>query len=418
MIKMRELRTNALCPCESGLRYGSCCKQKSFKWVRDPNGEIHKQVPIAPEATEVLERARQQYVEVFEREPSKDRDPIFLWKYLISEEEIERQSIDAMRRAGMGPHLIYAFQKTGGLLVTEHNEQLLSEKDLDEWEEAIDEYFDLEKNPPQPDLADTLLSSLKKEIDSCIISLGYTLEHGWDEAGEKHPSASQYFTVDDYVLICATKSMKTLRAIKVLLEENIGADGLALSRHLFENYLHIAFAASKPEMLEHLIDAQIGLKTGTHSFARHANGKIDSRRIIRKKDGAEFIGHISYYKMAEASRYEEDLVLFDYIYNFLSEYTHPSFSGFQLVLSNSGSLDHLSNELQTEAIYFSVCFAAMILDELRRLAILNPDAKSDISTVTRRVGQKAHQFCDAAFNGEEISESFQILRKRLLELGG
>ncbi|WP_216701319.1 DUF5677 domain-containing protein, partial [Methylibium sp. T29] len=136
--------------------------------------------------------------------------------------------------------------------------------------------------------------------------------------------------MDDYALICAAKSMKTLRAIKVLLSENIGADGLSLARHLLENYFHITYAISRPEMLKHLTDAQIGLKLGTHDFARTANGRIDSRRILRKEDGEEYIGHISYYKMAESSSHLEDLELFDYLYSFLSEYTHPSVSGFRL----------------------------------------------------------------------------------------
>jgi hypothetical protein len=43
-------------------------------------------------------------------------------------------------KAGMDPAFIYAFEKTDGLLVTEANQHLISEADLDAWQAALDEY--------------------------------------------------------------------------------------------------------------------------------------------------------------------------------------------------------------------------------------------------------------------------------------
>ena len=45
-----------------------------------------------------------------------------------------------MRRAGLRPELIHAFEKTGRL-VTESNRHNLTKEELKEWEGAIDEYF-------------------------------------------------------------------------------------------------------------------------------------------------------------------------------------------------------------------------------------------------------------------------------------
>jgi len=322
-----------------------------------------------------------------------------------------------MQMAGLQPHFIYAYQKTGGLLLTSKNKSLTSTKDQQDWEAAIDEYFELEKNPPELHLVDVLFESLKEELDSCIICLGYVLENGLDSGAERLASSSEYFTVDDYVLVCAAKSMKTLRSIKALLEENIGADTLALARHLLENYFHMVFALARPDMLRHLADAPVGLKMGTHDFARTTKGRIDSRRILRKSDGLEYLGHISYYQMAESSRHPRDLELFDYMYSFLSEYTHPSLAGFELVLGEKGKLDSLSNELQSEALFYSICFAAMILDELRNLPIFLIEAKTDITTVVKRVGAKAETLIAAIFQGDEPGKSFGVLRDRLMTLG-
>jgi hypothetical protein len=49
--------------------------------------------------------------------------------------------VETMKLAGIDPAKIYAFEKTGRL-VTEDNQDVLTEKDLIEWETAIDEYED------------------------------------------------------------------------------------------------------------------------------------------------------------------------------------------------------------------------------------------------------------------------------------
>ena len=412
---MREVRGNAKCPCNSGQRYASCCKQKLLKWLIDDDGKFYKQIPLAPESHEVISKAHEDFLRVFEREP-KDSDPFILSRYVIGDEELERQTVEAMRLSGIRPHIIYAYQKTGGLLLTRENEKLATTKDIQDWDNAIEEYYKLEKNPPEPHPVEILLASLEEELDSCIICLGYVLEYGCNPEATRIFSSSELFKADDYALICATKSMKTLRAIKALLAQQIGADALALARHLMENYLHIVYAIAHPEMLKHVVDAQIGLKLGTHEFARTSNGRVDSRRILRKSDGAEYLGHISYHKMAESSSHPEDLELFDYVYSFLSEYTHPSFAGAALVLSEQGTLDSLSNELQSEALFYSVCFAVMILDELRRLPLFSEDAKEDIATVVGRVGAIAAMLVTAMFEDGAPTESFSILRERLMAL--
>ncbi len=70
-------------------------------------------------------------------EPGPD-DPIFFDDPPV--EQIEFQTVQAMKKAGIDPAFIYAYEKTGGLLVTEQNMHLLSDKDLAEWQAAIDEY--------------------------------------------------------------------------------------------------------------------------------------------------------------------------------------------------------------------------------------------------------------------------------------
>lgn len=411
---MRELHSNAKCPCESGKRYGQCCKKKKLQWVIDEHGDIYKRIPISPEMRKIVKELEADYQRYFERSP-QGSDPIVLGKYLFSPEEIGRQTAEAMKRAGMRPELIYAYQKTGGLLLSRENEALMPEKDVQDWKAALDKYHN---SPPTPSLLESLIADFEDESDTCLVCLGYVLENGLDESANPLPSSSEFFTVDAYVLLCATKSMKTLRSIKVLVQEEIGADGLALARHLLENYLHIACCMAKPEMVERLVDVQIGLEEGTHEFERQANGKINSRRVIRKKDGITYPRHVTHMSMAESSDNPDDVELFDYWYDILSGYTHPTFDGFELVIGESGTLNALSNELSEEAMFFSICFAAMILDQLLRLPSVSKQGCLDIAVVVRRIGRKATALIDELFKDRGVSAPFSVLRRRLQALGG
>lgn len=108
--------------------------------------ENRKSIPLTPEARAVIERQLTAFRKKFGRDP-EPIDPIFFdtdsdEPRPISQEtqdEYERGIVEAMATAGIDPALIYAFKKTGRI-VTATNKRLLSEQEMAEWEEAIDEF--------------------------------------------------------------------------------------------------------------------------------------------------------------------------------------------------------------------------------------------------------------------------------------
>src|SRR5215470_13042380 len=66
---------------------------------------------------------------------------------MFSEEVIHRELTSAAVKAGIDPAIIYAINKTGMILVG-GKEDHWSEKDLAEWEAAIEEYSALGSEPP------------------------------------------------------------------------------------------------------------------------------------------------------------------------------------------------------------------------------------------------------------------------------
>jgi hypothetical protein len=132
----KKVSRNAPCPCGSGKKYKHCCLGKDFEYVQDDDGTLYKSVPMSDEMKELLEEQRQRFVEKHGREPGPD-DPVFF--DLPPLEHVEHQMVEAMKAAGLDPAFIYAYEKTGRH-VTEQNQHLLSDRDLAEWQAAIDEY--------------------------------------------------------------------------------------------------------------------------------------------------------------------------------------------------------------------------------------------------------------------------------------
>jgi SEC-C motif len=133
----KKLSRNSPCPCGSGKKYKHCCYGKGFDWEEDEAGTIYKNVPLTDEAVDILEEQRRKFVSKFGREPGPD-EPIFFDAPPV--EHLEAEMVQAMKKAGVDPAIIYAFEKTNGLLVTEQNQHLIPEADLEAWNAAIDEY--------------------------------------------------------------------------------------------------------------------------------------------------------------------------------------------------------------------------------------------------------------------------------------
>ncbi|HYH66465.1 MAG TPA: SEC-C domain-containing protein [Urbifossiella sp.] len=141
-----RLSRNSPCPCGSGTKYKHCCHNKGFEWVADDDGTVYQSTPLSPEAVEILREQRERFVARFGREPRPD-EPIFFDAPPV--EQIEFQMVQAMKAAGIDPAVIYAYEKTDGLLVTESNQHLIPDKDLAAWQAAIDEYEAKHRGKPE-----------------------------------------------------------------------------------------------------------------------------------------------------------------------------------------------------------------------------------------------------------------------------
>jgi len=94
---------------------------------------------LGKEAASASKAAIDKFKEIFGREPRKT-DPVFVGKYYLSDADLKRETLRAMRAAKVSPSLIYAYQKTSRIVI---NAKLLTPDELREYNEAIDEFYDL-----------------------------------------------------------------------------------------------------------------------------------------------------------------------------------------------------------------------------------------------------------------------------------
>lgn len=100
---------------------------------------------ITPDTAEVIQGQIQMFESFFGRKPEGD-EPIFFDTDFpdkptpINIDKVKTKMTELMKQVKLPEEFIYAFEKTGGLLVSEDNKHLISKDDLKMWDDAVDEY--------------------------------------------------------------------------------------------------------------------------------------------------------------------------------------------------------------------------------------------------------------------------------------
>jgi len=109
-------------------------------------GEAERITPINHETAEIIAQQKKLFREQFGREPGPD-DPLFFDpgaaapQFLSDEstDEIWKSLLQAAGDSGIDPTIVYAMNKTGRI-VTEANLEFLTDSELQEWNDAVNEY--------------------------------------------------------------------------------------------------------------------------------------------------------------------------------------------------------------------------------------------------------------------------------------
>lgn len=378
--KKAKISRNQLCPCESGRKYKNCCLDKKLEWGINSNGKYEKIQIIdneiaVEELTRVFDMQKERFKKVFGRE-MEDEEKIFFDQDSYSIESRFNNVVKYMEKCDIDPAIIYATNKTK-MFVSEFNKDIMTGKQIKEWNEAIDEYYDTIN---QSENEESLIDMIFTEIESIVILYGTILSYSGElENPIKELSSYKYYEV---IFFNITKSVKTLKSIRHNLLSELIEDALNLIRSLYENYLHLIYCINEPEKIEELLKAKLGVKKGTHIIK-----KINKNRFIVSKDknsNTSVKEYITTYEKAKSSKHKEDLIIFNYVYSFLSGFTHPDIDNIKHYTSESKFNATIKCESDT-AIFFAVYIGTLILSETLILDSLSETCKKDIVRVSNRI---------------------------------
>lgn len=116
-------------------------KKRIRNYVEYPDGS--RSIPLNAEMQALIQGQLAAFREKFGREPGPE-DPIFFdpeadTPQPFDPDRVFEQIIESMIEAGTRHELIYAYIKTERM-VTEENTQFLTDEEIEEWNDAINEY--------------------------------------------------------------------------------------------------------------------------------------------------------------------------------------------------------------------------------------------------------------------------------------
>ncbi|MDO1500503.1 SEC-C metal-binding domain-containing protein [Winogradskyella maritima] len=361
-----KIGRNEKCPCGSGKKYKSCCI----------NNDDIVSIPITKEIREILDRENERFKSIMGRDITGD-DPLIPSTIQVSEEVYIENSVLMLEEVGIRPEIIYAFKKLG-YCVGESQLHLYSKEQLQDWEEAVDEYFLIESG--EIEISESKLSIILSELYDLFDKLKYV----YALIIAKHSNEDEQIVlmgnlnIDHYILFCLTKNLKTIEAIGVLLDNHFGEDSLNLTRTNYENYLEILYAKYNSKSLKEYVIAKEGIFNNTHIYKRG--------HIVDKKTEEKFKSLNNYEKSKLNTKYESiDIEIYKYLYDHLSSFTHLDLRTAGNYIVDRRGFSHLARNMLPDTVIILLVINVMILEEIKVLSIFKT-SKKDVEKLVTELG--------------------------------
>jgi hypothetical protein len=320
-----ELSDHELCVCGSNRRYRNCREEKDFQFGYT-NGTLAKQIPLSSgNLTTLIQEAKRLFKEIYGRD-ALDGD--FLVPFAgSSTEDMSVSMVYMTREAGIPENLIYASYKSGWLMPTESNMDLLSERDLDKFQQLNNQYNDAIANP-KSDKGINMLSFLNFANDtlkSIYCDSIRKLEMTLNDYVRRHSHGVSLYnyevkTVNDYCIFLSLKTLKIISGINKLYENHLNDSIYILSRGLFESYMYINAINQSPDFFNSKIIPRVDEVNFT--FDKHKDGSTNYRYVIHKNSGDKKNIDVKVFDLGKYFTNEYDKELYRMFYQPACKYVH------------------------------------------------------------------------------------------------
>jgi hypothetical protein len=283
----------------------------------------------------------------------------------------------AARQAKVREPIIFATRRTG-FIVGQDSREIMPEVDYQEWEDAIDEYFELKNLGADPFHIFTYLTA--EEFDKfkhCVKLQKNILVIGFN-AVRKCKSMKQEHEFFQYLLACS--ALNSYRTIYDMFDHRYDDDCLAILRGIYEQYLRIMGLRLQPNLADRF-NALIYAYTGQWHYKIRKNGSVDYSVVIDPESQREIRVTLSNFALVSLSQFKFERVIYGELYNELSGHVHHDVTLWALktLLNRDISLDRDQDKIR--AIIFIIFISILFFREL------------SISNWMPKQGKRDIQFC-------------------------
>lgn len=367
------------CPCGSNKKYKDCCKKKKVEYFLDGN-ILTKSIPIHNEVHKMLEVEIERFKQLYGRD-LKDEEFVCTFSPIYNDDNMMHM-IYAFRNAGIPENKIYAYYKTDGLIPCELNEDIMPEKDIEEFKFYCEEY-------------DRLIS---EETENSMNSLQYTLscndmlESNFDDISQtivmvlndfirrhsKTLEITNYKMTDeiDYYLFSGVKTIKTLTSIKKLKDEHMTECIYALSRGIFENYMYLCKINKDEKFFSEKLLPKVD---DSYTFATYPDGRTNYKKVIKTTDkdfSFKYIG-IKLYDILKDTEIDLDKEIYNIFYETACQYVHVDVLSAKNYFSCVDPYDEIDPSII--AYMIAITLSVMLLGQMAKYRGTQEQYKKDIS---------------------------------------
>lgn len=270
------------------------------------------------EVKEIFSNIEKKFKYLFGRKPSKSDYIIFD----ALDNDMEKFIRDLKYNSDISKAYVYAYDRTG-LLLSSFNEDKLSDIEIEEFNEAMQEYNDLLNAPLKANqgnvlqVAEATNSYIKnlweQNSENLIYVLNRYIKDTTKDIGIKNGFSVKSRT--DFFVYCIYKTIQNIGTLQNLIKEGYTENSLAVVRFIYEILLNVIVYLNNEDLFKNKIIPLAGLDLGT--FER----KNNSNTLIEKSTGKEFYCSIKVSKLAEYAGTNYEL-LYNTLYNDLSGFIH------------------------------------------------------------------------------------------------
>jgi hypothetical protein len=222
--------------------------------------------------------------------------------------------------SGLDRAKVYATWKTG-LVPTTETLNIFTDMELEEWRDAVDEFYELQEKGIDPLYSGPKFSKrdnaafveLIRLVNRAPLILASILDRG--PAVTLAPSGF-------FRMLFASQALFFLKKYCTAMNLDGFDGGIDICRSVYEAYLRISYLRHSPQSSEIFI-ALASVHGGAYEF-RKKGSRTNFNVLVERSTGKSISVDVSNYKMAEASGEQIDLDVYSALFRYMSGFVHPN----------------------------------------------------------------------------------------------